>query len=328
MSRLDELKKQYPELNVTIMDILYKFDNTKSYKYLPLLCKIFGKRFTPQMYVLPKDAELEIQSSLMQWGISTDNLTINQMCAINLMLDFLSRNDIQFFQSFKDYMERGLIENKDVTSYKSIEEITGVVSLAAIKEFEKSLEAQVIKVYEDDTWLVIKPLTFSASSKYGAGTRWCTTYQREKQYFEKYWRNGILAYFLNKKTGYKFAGYKEIHNGSEMSFWNSADSRIDYLEIEIDDYMFPIVKSTFKSKESNKELSSNEIQEQVHTECLYLYDKISPVSVSEIEITFNTEPQTPEIPPDTEYDAPIIRGARFFEGQEPNQDLDGTLESA
>ena len=35
MSRLTEIKKQYPELNITIIDLFNKIDGTKSYKYLP-----------------------------------------------------------------------------------------------------------------------------------------------------------------------------------------------------------------------------------------------------------------------------------------------------
>ena len=45
MSRINELKKQYPELNITIFDLMVRLDTTKTHKYLPLMCKIFGKRF-------------------------------------------------------------------------------------------------------------------------------------------------------------------------------------------------------------------------------------------------------------------------------------------
>ncbi|MFN9959911.1 MAG: hypothetical protein ACK55I_43050, partial [bacterium] len=126
----------------------------------------------------------------------------------------------------------------------------------------------------------VRPLTFSASAKYGAGTRWCTTYQKEKVYFEKYLRNGVLVYFINKKTGYKFAGFRELSN-KEMSFWNSADNRVDYLDLEIDDYMFTTVRKIFSSQLSNKNLSSDEIQEQVHSECISEYPKVMPISVEE-----------------------------------------------
>jgi hypothetical protein len=179
------------------------------------------------------------------------------------------------------YMDKGLIDNNDVTSYKDIDDVRGAVTLASMKEYNKDLEGQVIKEFEDEKWLAVRPLTFSASAKYGASTRWCTTYQREKNYFEKYWRRGILVYFINKQSGYKFAGYKGLEGDSEFNFWNSEDSRIDYLEIDADDYLFPVVRKIFKSVDTNKNLSSNEIQEQVHNECLSAHEKMRLEFVNE-----------------------------------------------
>jgi hypothetical protein len=276
MSRLTEIKKQYPELNITIIDLFNKIDGTKSYKYLPLLCKIFGQRFSPKIY--SKDERLIVESDhksvLMTYGIPTDGISFNETYAIRDILELFNRSDIQTFIQFKDLMEKGVIENKDITSYKDIEELGGAITLSMIKENEKELEGQAIKVFEDEKWLAVRPLTFQASSKYGSGTKWCTTYKREKNYFEKYWRTGILVYFINKKTGYKFGGFKELDKGGELSFWNSADSRVDYLELETDDYLFPIVRKIFKSEDTNKNLCSNEIQEQVHTECINKYDEL------------------------------------------------------
>jgi hypothetical protein len=171
-------------------------------------------------------------------------------------------------------MDKGQIENTDVTSYKDIESIRGAITLASMKELTKDLEGQVIKEFEDERWVILRPLTFSASAKYGSSTRWCTTYQKEKNYFEKYWRQGILVYFINKKTGYKFAGYKGLLGGDEFSFWNSEDNRVDYLDVDADDYLFPIVRRIFKSTSTNKNLCSDEIQEQVHKECIQAYEKM------------------------------------------------------
>jgi hypothetical protein len=150
-----------------------------------------------------------------------------------------------------------------------------------MKELTKDLEGQVIKEFEDEKWVILRPLTFSASAKYGSSTRWCTTYQKEKNYFEKYWRKGILVYFINKKTGYKFAGYKGLSGDDEFSFWNSEDNRVDYLDVDADDYLFPIVRRIFKSESTNKNLSSDEIQEQVHKECIESYEKIRVEFVQE-----------------------------------------------
>jgi hypothetical protein len=195
-----------------------------------------------------------------------------------------------------EYMDKGQIENTDVTSYKDIESIRGAITLASMKELTKDLEGQVIKEFEDERWVILRPLTFSASAKYGSSTRWCTTYQREKNYFEKYWRKGILVYFINKKTGYKFAGYKGLSGDDEFSFWNSEDNRVDYLDVDADDYLFPIVRRIFKSTSTNKNLCSNEIQEQVHKECIEAYEKmrIEFVNGPDETIPLDEQPEQPD----------------------------------
>jgi hypothetical protein len=291
MSRLDELKKQYPELNVTMFDMMARLDASKSYKYLPLMCKIFGSRFNPKKLWGKNDypgGMLEIQAMLINKGISTNGLNDGEMYYMaNYFAEHFSTDTYSTLKEFMDYMDKGHIENKDVSTYKDLEDIRGAVTLASMKELTKDLEGQVIKEYEDERWVIVRPLTFSASAKYGASTRWCTTYQKEKNYFEKYWRRGILVYFINKQTGYKFAGYKGLEGDSEFSFWNSEDSRTDYLEVEADDYLFPIVRKIFKSEQTNKNLCSDEIQEQVHTECLTGYEKMR------VEFSYST---TEEIP--------------------------------
>ena len=285
MSRLDELKKQYPELNLSVFDLMTRLDTSKSHKYLPLLCKIFGKRINVKEHFHKDDFAkgfFEIESNLISKGISTDGLTNNAMFYLHAYLsEHYNVDTYNTLTMFMDYMDRGMIEKNDVTSYSSIEEVRGAVTLATMKELTKELEGQIIKEYEDEKWVVLRPLTFSASAKYGSSTRWCTTYQKEKQYFEKYWRKGILVYFINKKTGYKFAGYKGLSGDAEFSFWNAEDSRVDYLDIDADDYLFPIVRRIFKSEFTNKNLSSDEIQRQVHDECLEPYEKMRVEFVNE-----------------------------------------------
>ena len=274
MSRIDELKKQFPELNMTMFDLFKRIDTTSTYKYFPLLCKIFGKRFNLlSQYnndrVRKDELKLEYHENLLNKGISTDGLTDNELFFIYHLSDHFNHDSFFTVKDFIRCMEKNQIENKDVTSYSTIDDLRAAVTLASIKELNKELEGQVIKEHEDDKWLVVRPLTFQASSKYGASTRWCTTYQKEKQYFEKYWQYGILVYFINKQTGYKFAGYKSLKDGDELSFWNAEDSRVDYLNVEADDYLFPIVRRILGSNKTNKELCSTEIQNQVMSECGY-----------------------------------------------------------
>lgn len=270
MSRLDELKKQYPELNVTMFDVFKAMDPTSSYKYFPLLCKIFSKRWRiNEQYPseeVPK-AIMEHRTFLTNLGIDTQKLNENQTYFLRHLMDFYPNAHFETFREFINLMENKRVENNDVTSYNNLDEIRNAVSLASIKELNRELEGQIIKEFEDEKWVAVRPLTFASSARYGASTRWCTTYKTDKAYFERYWRQGILVYFINKFTGYKFAGYKSLSD-KDLSFWNAEDTRVDYLDVDADEYLFPIVRRIFQSQDTNKNLCSDELQEKVHQECL------------------------------------------------------------
>ena len=273
MSRIDELKKQYPELSISLFDLIRRMDKSKTYKYSPLLCKILGDRFNPyKEYKIEgnkkryKMVEEELTESLTSKGISVEDCNLSELFMYTQFVDFFANETYTTLNEFMDLMDRNKVENKDVTSYPDIESVRTAVSLAHLKELDKDMESQVIKEHEDEKWLIVRPLTFSSSAKYGASTRWCTTYQKEKQYFRRYWKNGILVYFINKETGYKFAGYKSLTDG-ELSFWNSADQRVDYMDVDADDYLFPIVKRILSSRQTNKELCSQEVVDSVDKEC-------------------------------------------------------------
>ena len=208
-----------------------------------------------------------MHSNLLDRGISTDNVTDNELFTFNYFADYLITDHLTTIKDFIRYMDKNLIQNKDVTSYSTIDDLRGAITMASMKEFNKDLEGQIIKEFEDEKWLIVRPLTFQASSKYGATTRWCTTSKQDKHYFEKYWGRGILVYFINKQSGYKFAGYKALKSDDEFSFWNAEDHRVDYLSVESDDYLYSIVRQIFKSNKTNKELCSTEIQNQVMSEC-------------------------------------------------------------
>lgn len=302
MSKITEIKKQYPELNISIIDLFSKMDSTKTNKYLPLMCKLLSSRFQVSKLWNKRDEESEmnhIKERMDLMGLNYNGMSNNEIYSHYCLSDHFSNEDMQLLASFRKYNERNLIPNKDVTSYKNFDDIRASVGLATLKEGEKELRTQVVKEYEDDIWLSLRPLTFGASSKYGAATKWCTTYQNDKQYFERYWKRGILVYFINKITGLKFAVFKSLDDEKELSFWNAADSRVDFLELDIDDYMFPIIKQILKSDKTNRDLSSTKIQRQVHLEC-----SRSMVKKSSLGVEIYREE---EVIPMEEIDRPVIR---------------------
>lgn len=245
-------------------------DKSKTYKYAPLICKLFNLRWKRDENSSSKTWEFqinEIKISLDHLSIPHENLNDKEIMVLNGMLDFYTKNFFTTINDFIDYVEKNKIPNCDLSTYNTLVDIEQAISLADIKEMDKELQLQVVKEFEDENWVVVRPLSFSASSRYGSGTRWCTTYKKEKHYFERYWRNGILVYFINKKTGYKFAMYKEIEEGNDLSFWTADDTRTDFLNLFIDDYLFPVVKKILTSKKSNRDFCSDELKKSVSIEC-------------------------------------------------------------
>jgi hypothetical protein len=245
-------------------------DKSKSYKYLPLICKIFGKRWSFDSQAAKDDRpkfKHELITYLENKGIPTDGLTESSLYVYHRFSDEFINENFETMNHFMSLMDQNKIENNDVTSYKDMDEVRSAVSLANMKVWEKELEGQAHKEYEDDKWLMIRPLTFQSSCKYGSSTRWCTTYKNEKQYFERYWRRGILVYFINKLNGYKVAGFKALDGDNEFSFWDAEDRRVDFLEINIDDYLYSTIRTIFRSDLTNSDLCSPKIKHQVQTEC-------------------------------------------------------------
>jgi hypothetical protein len=238
MSRIDELKKQHKDLALSDLDLMKMAMPDQAVKYVEVLAKLTRSKY--KEITTAHDGENNLRTSCLSalagWGIDYNYLETLETPVLwmlwNRMETLLGQSNFKLFIKFANLNERGLISNNDVTSYKSFSEIEQAVSLAEIKLIDKELEKQIIKVHEDDEWLLLKPLSLEASMKYGASTKWCTTSEGGK-YFANYSKWGILIYCLNKKTGYKFASFKNLDRDrdNEFSFWNAADSRIDPLEV-------------------------------------------------------------------------------------------------
>lgn len=174
---------------------------------------------------------------------------------------YFSIEDLKQFRKFCEYNERNLIDQNDLTKYKTFDDITTQLSLAEMKAESKILESQIVKVFESEEWLLLRPLTYEASKKYGANTKWCTTSENNTEYFTKYTSKGVLIYCINKKSGYKVASFYSLDkNDPEFSFWNQKDSRIDSLQTELTDDLRKIISevSMNKSAKTNRYLLSDD----------------------------------------------------------------------
>lgn len=238
MSKNIELKNQNLDLNMGLVDVLIEI--LPKSKYVEFAINLIKNK---RKQIL-KDELLEMVQ--MSFGIDEEKLidkNSNQLYCIFRNLDnYFCNNEFTSLLKFIELNEKKCIENSDLTTYKTFEDVDMQLSIAELKQLDKSLEKQIVKIYEDSEWLVLKPLTWESSKKYGSNTKWCTTSENEDEYFYRYARNGILIYYLNKKTGNKVASFRDLTHEGEISFWNIRDRRIDSIESGLPFHIIEIFK--------------------------------------------------------------------------------------
>jgi hypothetical protein len=249
MSRIDELKKQHPSYAMSAIDIYKMMSPNQSSKYIEMLIKLDKDR----EFNDPDAYRRQMIECMVHWGIDYNYLETFDLETLNMF--FLSINSlmgdngkISSFTKFASLNERKLIENNDVTTYSTWGDIEQAVSLAEIKLIDKETAKQIKKVYEDDEWLSLRPLSLEASMKYGANTKWCTTTE-SGQYYARYSLRGILIYNINKKTGYKVACFKNLNPeyDNEFSWWDVTDRRIEALDSEAPSSVLEAVRNEIKN---------------------------------------------------------------------------------
>jgi hypothetical protein len=106
------------------------------------------------------------------------------------------------------------------------------------------------KIFEDKNILIVRPLTYEASCKYGAGTRWCTTMAGQPSYFKNHTSEDQALYYIilkNFNRDNKF--YKiAIHKTPNTETWyDSSDERMSEREKEVFSLGAPKVIETIKN---------------------------------------------------------------------------------
>jgi hypothetical protein len=146
----------------------------------------------------------------------------------------------------------------------------------------KKLESEVVKIIETDEWLVIKPLSHRASVKYGYGTKWCTAMQDRVSYFDEYTSNGMLIYCINKKTNDKVALHKKISGGSELSWWDVTDKRVDLLEINIPNDVIDAIRKDITSNKKTNAMLKIELDKKNGNTSKSVVEDLKTLSINDI----------------------------------------------
>ena len=285
MSKLSTLKEQNPNMNIGVIDALsILFEKTK---YVELTLNLHKQNFDKRIH---KDhIKNSYTTTLVDMGFKEEfvkQLPLPTLVAVTDALDSVNDNTLMEVNRFVELNERNLIDNKDITSYKSLDEVMAAISIAELKMINKDLEKFVLKIHEDDEWLVVKPLTYESSCKYGAGTKWCTASTNEEYQYHNYTRRGILIYTMSKKTGAKVATFKNLDedHSRETSFWNEVDDRIDSTESNLPSHILDIVIDDLRScLKSNYDIGTDETK-KMNDDRLCNKEKINSLSYSLTEL--------------------------------------------
>ena len=263
MSKARDLRTA-PENNINMYELLSLFSYEKKSKYTELLLRLMkkSKNFKEHIKEIKETLTATYEFISMEDLNEIPDLTI--IYFYQFITNLFNQNDLNSFYKFGEYNERGLIKQNDISRYDSFEELHNAKSMADLSAQEKELEKQIKVVHSDDTWLLLRPLTFEASKKYGSNTKWCTTQESNSEYYTKYTKKGVLIYILNKETGYKVAAFKSLDKHEpEFSWWNQKDTRIDSMEAEITNDVREIVfKECTTDPKSNEHISNLTIKKE------------------------------------------------------------------
>jgi len=224
MSRLDKLKQQHPEFNISIIDLMGKIDPTDTYKYTEFLIKQLKEWFDGKTH---EETQLIMGAEL----IGEDNVvTLNE---------------------FEIHCRAGRIKKNDIGQHSGFRSIKDSVKDAEQIQKQKDTEKQVIKLLDNDEYCVVIPLSYDASRVYGSNTKWCTTQERYwNDYIDKY----KLIYIIDRLNNDKYAVSIKKGDSSKIQGWLADDKEVSPLTLPISVDVINIIVSEIKKDETIMDL--------------------------------------------------------------------------
>ena len=211
-------------LKKEIFDSLWARDESSTKKYLP--------------WVISQGKEIK----KLDWI----NL-LNSMSQVSDIMIFIDRRvSKKDTEEFANRLKRGDLENFG-SSYdkivKSPKDINAYPDINAMREFfgqikkrtyttdeVKKAKNESKKLYEDQKYLIVQPMTHQASCVYGAETKWCVSSRDSSKYFDDYTKNSKFVYVINKKgtniRNSKFA--LRIPESGKPEVWDQQDNRSNF----------------------------------------------------------------------------------------------------
>ena len=170
MAKIKDIKSDNPDYAINLIDILATKDPSKTNKYLPFMVS-------------------QTKDWLDWFKEELEKNTFKEM------FDIVSE--------FDELSERNLLENKDIYSYESNQDIVDEIKLAREKVTRSEVKKkETVILHEDEKWLLLQPLTDRSSNLYGKSTKWCVSADDHnfKKYFKDYTKDGVLLFLIDKSV--------------------------------------------------------------------------------------------------------------------------------
>ena len=235
MSRLDKLKEQHPDLNISIIDVIAKVDPSDSYKYTEFLIKWFKEMYDDKLY---------------------------------LGIELIGEENVVVLNEFEKHSKCNRIEKKDIGQHKSFTSLKIEVEKADEIVKLKELEKQTEKIYDDGDWLAIIPLSFEASKSYGSNTKWCTT---QEDHWDRYIKNYKLIYLIQRSSDVKYAISAKKDSETEIQAWLDNDDEVSPMLLDIPFELFMACNTEIKKNETNLKLMGGPFDEEISNTGISIY---------------------------------------------------------
>lgn len=208
------------------------------------------KKEFPEHEELIEKLSTEVKPKFLRWA--TERIFLDQEPKEEV---------VQLLRHFERVQQR--LEKRDINAYESLGDLRGAIeSLGTSKRSERQLVKEdsddlgTVKTEEGDILRLIAPKSREAAIAYGAGTRWCISATKSKNYFNDYSSQDIVFVFVinpnsRKDLGPRTAGAymdkvafavpreweegdaKPFINRSRIEIFNSADKRIDNFDMNV-----------------------------------------------------------------------------------------------
>lgn len=174
MSKVDDLRQKYHLVSKSSFNKFVEGDTTPTKKYLE--------------YMLKSWIDRENYSQKRTIGGIIENVL-----SFDSLITFIENKDI-YSKEYSDYRK---LEHTVIKAQEAKEE----------KSFVKKDHVNVL--IENERFILLVPKTHQGSIKYGANTKWCTTTKGNDNLFNKYSKEGLLAYLIDK-AGDKHEDFRKI----------------------------------------------------------------------------------------------------------------------